>query len=158
MQYENTMIQTGYVTFVKKISDNSITISLGVGSKIKENEYKTGLLSARGTSEVLKNINKGDKVKVKGFLTFNFWTPEGSDKEQQRPLLVITEVMEVEKQDESNSKDASSKKTPAKKEEKEKTPAKKTTTKKEEKVVEEKLPVIDIDDEEMEVEDEEIPF
>lgn len=161
MEYENSMVQTGYVTFLKKVSEKSVSISLGVGSKIKDNEYKTGFLNARGSTEVLKDIEKGDKVKVKGFLSFNFWTPEGSDKEMQRPVMVITEVLDSEKGE--PKEEGEKKKTTAKK-----TTAKKTTTKKEEK--EEKLPEIDVDEEvstnevkeenipEVEVDEDEIPF
>ena len=148
MEYRNSLIQTGYVTFYKKVSEKVVTISLGIGTKVKEGEYKTGFLQARGSSEILGDIKKGDKVKLEGFLSFSFWTPEGSEKEFQKPQMVITKVLEVEK-DERDGKKSSTKSTSTKPK----------TTKKEEKPVKKEEPTVKEEEiPEVDLEEDDIPF
>lgn len=137
MTYENKISQTGYVTYTKEIG-KMVSISLGIGVKQPNGEYKTGFLEVRGTKELFDNVQKGDKIKVKGFVSFNFWTKD--EKENQKIVMVATEVEKDDGKTEPSNKDEDEPKS-KKQPEKEKI----EKPKKQAKQKEEELPEIDVD-------------
>lgn len=145
MEYENSIVQSGYVTYIKEIGKLR-SISLGLGVKQANGEYKTGFLEIRGSKEILGGLEKGDKVKVKGFVSFNFWTPKDSDKEMQKIVMVVNEVLGWEEKSDQDKKTTSTKtstKTTSKKQADVKESPKPTPPK------EEELPEIDMDEDEI---------
>lgn len=137
MTYENKISQTGYVTYTKEIG-KMVSISLGIGVKQPNGEYKTGFLEVRGTKELFDNVQKGDKVKVKGFVSFNFWTKD--DKENQKIVMVATEV----EKDDGKTEPAKEEKVDEQKQKKQ-PKQDEVKTKKQPKQKEEELPEIDVD-------------
>lgn len=146
MTYENNMTQIGYATYVKEIG-KMVSISLGVGSKQADGQYKTGFLEIRGSKDVLGEVVKGDKIKVKGFLSFNFWIQKETEKEMQKPIMVVNELLETEKKDGETATSKTEKKDTGNKATVKKETEKKEPVKKEKEVQEEVLPEIDVDDE-----------
>lgn len=167
MVYENKITQIGYVSNIKEIG-KMMTASLGIGVKQQDNTYKNGFLEIRGSKETLGEIAAGDRVKVDGFISFNFWQEKETGKEMQKITMVVNSVLEIEKKDEDAKKEMPKKETKSK------------TTKATKKVVEEpkdeeeELPAYDIDEDEyeekpsktksseklpvIEVDEDEIPF
>jgi len=92
----NSIELSGYVNNVKKVSDNLTVFSLAVGTNVgtkEEPEWKNGFVNCKiGGKTDSSAIEDGKRVDIKGFVTFDFFTPKGSDKEVASLQVFVTEA------------------------------------------------------------------
>lgn len=90
----NSIEVSGYVHNVKELKNGLKTFGLSVSTKTGKNkedqtpEYKSGFINVK-TKE---NVKNEDRVTIKGFITFDFWTPENSTKEKHAMKIYAMEI------------------------------------------------------------------
>ena len=84
----NNVKLVGFVHNIKKITDNKATCGLSIGVKQQDGSYKNGWVNCVFNPSKLELV-EGDQYSMEGFFTFNFWTPEGADKERAELRLVV---------------------------------------------------------------------
>ena len=91
---DNTTTQTGFVTNIRT-RGNKVSFGLSIGVKQQDGSYENGFLEVQGSSSVLQ-VNKGDKVTIKGFLSFEFWNDKTTGNKRNKIVLVAKEVLNQE--------------------------------------------------------------
>ena len=90
----SNFVATGFVNNVKEVGEKLVVFSLAVGVKQEDGTYKNGFVNCKANKEKVQ-IKEGDRVTVKGFPTFEFWTDKDSGRERQRMVVFVQEVEPV---------------------------------------------------------------
>ena len=105
---EHTVEMETRVSYLREFGENGIGGSCSKSFPYQD-DYKYINFGFSGNREKL-NLSDGDIVQVKGFLSADFFTPEGTEKEIAKAKIVFLEATKVDKDGENSSAPATAKK------------------------------------------------
>jgi len=101
---DSGMTLTSRLSFTKEFGQNGASAQMNVRvRKSEKDEYRYVHIQVSGSRTNLPDLQDGEIVTIKGYLTGNPYTPKDSDKEVVAPKFVGMEILEREMPDASNA-------------------------------------------------------